>query len=268
MSLIRDDLKSAVFFYDIPFAAAALFPARARDNIAVTDLEARRAPPPIPEMDRRFDFAGEREALQFTAGAYIQTDASSAPRFRVARVAYFLRPCARRPASGAPARRSSRRSEQSQCLARAVSLEWTDIEDSKNQIAQNMLQGVKSAQFSYFHEGGWENEWSLSQRLKDAPGGFGKISLLPSLVKMDMEWEDGGEESFQFAAGSHLTAAHHPGRISGLARLRQADKAAEKKPAPSSAEKPAEAEDSSTAKPRDKIPPGGSPRPAPNSRIR
>ena len=227
--VLKRDLESALFFYDIHAHFPSLYPVLEEDEeeIAAADEEAssERAAP-FNFMDPRFDFIGKGDRLQFTAVVRKPSHSAAPPPAALARIDYFLRPCV-----------IFKTGEESRCLARSVNFRWKDWDDDhENSVSANMIAGVKSLKLSYFEEGEWRREWSFSNRWKAASKNPGaKAALLPAFVRAEMERESLTQEgrrfqmSRDFAVSHFLTRSHDPGELSPLAFLNiRKDRSSEK----------------------------------------
>lgn len=210
LEIIREDLKGALFFYDINFHFTELYPV-----LETTDDPLKNPAeqdPPVNIMEPQFDFSGQREKLKFIS--IVRLPASSpeaAPRAYVVKVKYFLRNC-----------KSLQTGRSSRCLARGISRSWKDMEDEENQDILNLQANVKDLEFSYFERGEWHKEWSFYRRWYEASQKPTQTNqLLPGLVKLRIEWgrEKLLKTSYNFAVSYPVLRSHYPGSLSALAFL-------------------------------------------------
>ena len=219
-SVLKQDLKGALFFYDIHAHFPSLYPVLDEAETE-TPAEGRSAaeeerPAPFNAMDPRFDFIGKQESLQFVTVVYSPSGTADPPRPALARIDYFLRSCT-----------IFKTEEESRCLARSVNFNWQNWDDDKeNSASANMIAGVKSLRFSYIEDGELLREWRFSNRWKAASKNpNAQTALFPALVKAEIEWESGGEPprrftlSQNFAVSHFLLRFHYPGELSSLAFL-------------------------------------------------
>ena len=208
--ILKQDLKAALFFYDINFHFLELYPALSDSSQELSLEEIQQRPPPVNIMEPQFDFSGDGEKLRFISSVKLSLNPEDPPQLYVVKVNYFLRSC-----------KNFLTRQNSRCLARGITRHWEDIEDEKDQNVVNLLEGVKDVKFSYF-DGEWQKEWHFFDRWKEASQKpTARIKLLPGLVKLEMEWE--GKKSFKtsynFAVAHPFVRRHYPGGISALAFL-------------------------------------------------
>lgn len=254
--VLKQDLKNALFFYDINSHFPELYPVlldSEEDPLSQPSEEGRE---PLNIMESQFDFLGEGQKLRFVSFIRIPVSQNSPPHSYVVRVKYFLRDC-----------ENLQTRESSRCLARAISRNWIDMEDDQDQDVINLLAGIKNIEFSYFDGADWHKEWSFSNRWKMASRKpEGKADLFPGFVRLEMEWEDKKlfKVSHDFAVSHPFLRFHYPGEISALAFLdikqkkKSDEKPTEKPPQvdenTSSSESPRPPEISGTASPPNPTP--------------
>ena len=210
--ILKQDLKKAVFFYDINFHFLQFYPMVTQSTSEFSTGEIVPSEQAQNIMEPQFDFSGKENKLQFASLVMVSTGPDKPPTPHLRKVEYFLRSC-----------KSFRTNQSSQCLARGTSKSWKDIEDTQNQEITNLLEGIKSVKFSYFDEEEWKREWNFSNQWKQAAKKpTQRSSLLPSLVKVQIEWETEKKllkATYNFAVSHPFLRFHQPGKISAMAFL-------------------------------------------------